>query len=221
MTRILWTAAFLSLASCTREGNPAPATSPTAPTKPPVPPLEESAQLPLRKQTPSPEQVLTRSAHPRTPEKGPESVVHLPAFTFRTMDGKSVKVQINGEDLSTTPCLWSINGNLKFTDAAVPGGWPPEGGRLIGSTCHPDDPGSKAELYIVDHPEILAKYPKLRRGECVLAVRGVVGGRPLQGSLLLYIREYRYTDYVPLINPEGDDASRFRRTLWFERMPDE
>jgi len=55
----------------------------------------------------------------------------------------------------------------------------------------------------------------------VLAVRGLLAQVPVQGSLLLYVREYRFTDYVPLVNPEGDDASRFHRTLWFERMPDE
>jgi hypothetical protein len=137
------------------------------------------------------------------------------------MDGKSVKVQINGEDLSTTPCLWSITQNLKFTAAAIPKGWPPEGGRFIGTTRHPDDPASKAELYLIDNPKVLEKIPNLRKGECVLSVHGDIGRSPVEGSLLLYVPGYRFTDYVPLLNPEGDDASRFLRTLWFERIPDE
>jgi hypothetical protein len=222
MTRTFLTAALLFLAACSRGKPLPPATSSAAPTKPPPLPIEEAAQVPLKKPSTGPGAVLAQETPPQTPAKEePPSGIHLPAFTFRTMDGKSVKVQINGQDLSTTPCLWSITQNLKFTDAAVPGGWPPEGGRFVGTARHPEDPDSKAELYIVDNPETLAKIPKLRKGECVLAVRGVVGGCTVQGSLLLYLPDYRFTDYVPLVDPEGDDASRFRRTLWFERMPDE
>jgi len=221
MTRCLLLAGLLSLAACSREEKPSPAPAPAGMKKPPPAPIEEAAQLPVHKPAPSVEQVLARQKPAKAPKEEPTDNLHLPAFTFRTMDSKSVKVQINGEDLSTTPCLWSITQKLKFTDAAVPSGWPPEGGRFIGTTQHPDDPESKAELYIIDKPEILEKIPKLRKGECVLAVRGVLGQVPVQGSLLLYIREYRFTDFVPLVNPEGDDASRFHRTLWFERMPDE
>jgi RNase P/RNase MRP subunit p29 len=187
-----------------------------------MPPVEELAQVPRRTPPPGPERAMARQAPSRTPAQEELSrEIHLPAFTFRTLDGKAVKVQINGEDLSTTPCLWSITPHLKSTDAAIPPGWPPEGGRFVATTQHPDDPESKAELYIIDKADILAKIPKLRKGECVLAVRGTIGRVLVQGSLLLYLPEYRYTTFVPLINPEGDDASRFQRTLWFERTPDE
>ena len=221
MIRCLLFAALLSLAACSREEKPASAPGPEGAKKPPPAPIEEFAQLPVHKAPPSAEQVLAREKPAKAPQEEATDNLHLPAFTFRTMDGKSVQVQINGEDLSTTPCLWSITQKLKFTDAAVPSGWPPEGGRFIGTTHRPDDPESKAELYIIDKPGILEKIPKLRKGECVLVVRGVLGKVPVQGSLLLYVREYRFTDYVPLVNPEGDDASRFHRTLWFERTPDE
>jgi hypothetical protein len=37
----------------------------------------------------------------------------------------------------------------------------------------------------------------------------------------LCLRDYRFTKYVPLPDPEGGDACRIRRTLCLERMPDE
>jgi len=222
MTRCFLLAALCSLAACSRGEQPTPAPVPVGTAKPPPAPIEETARLPLRQPPPGAQQVPARHPKPATaPREEPTDNLHLPAFTFRTMDGASVQVQINGEDLSTTPCLWSITQKLKFTDAAVPKDWPPAGGRFIGTTQHPDDPESKAELYLLDKPEILQKIPKLRKGECVLAVRGMIRQVPVQGSLLLYLRGYRFTDFVPLINPEGDYASRFHRTLWFERMPDE
>jgi hypothetical protein len=40
------------------------------------------------------------------------------------------------------------------------------------------------------------------------------------GALRVRVEGYRYTDYTPLGDPEGDDASRFLRTIWFERKSD-
>ena len=147
--------------------------------------------------------------------------VHLPAFTFRTMDHKNVTVQLNGADYSTTPCLWSVTRNLQFMKPPLPAAWPPEGGRFVASSQHPDDPASKAEVYVLSDPDVLKKIPNLRKGECVLAVKGSLGGTAVQGGLLLYVPGYRWTNYTPLADAEGEDASRFLRTLWFERISDE
>jgi hypothetical protein len=209
---------LLGLSACSRDEAPKPEPTAAAADRPTPPPLEEFARVPRRPA------VLPPPAPPRPKEPLRDEsipVTLLPAFTFRTMDRKEVRVQINGADLSTTPCLWTITRDLKSTDAAVPAGSPPEGSRFVGSTQSPDDPESKAELYVLSDREALAKIPKLRWGECVLYVRGVIGRVSVQGALLLYIPGYRYTDYTPLVDPEGEEASRNLRTLWFERIPSE
>src|SRR5579862_8240797 len=101
MNRSLLIAALLSLAAFSREGTSAPAAAP-----------------------PAAEMIRTASSQAPAQEQAP-SGIPLPAFTFRTRDGQSVKAQINGEDLSTTPRLWSITQSLTFTAAAIPRDWPP------------------------------------------------------------------------------------------------
>src|SRR5579859_1255890 len=140
-----WLLAFLPLAACSREGSSAPATREE-------PAMSSGRQPALRPDAapvppaPRPGAGPTPPARPRIPREDAQDFgVHLPAFSFRTMDDNPAQVQLNGEDLSTTPCLWSIPQHLKVTDAAVPRGWPPEGGRLVGKTRHPEDPSSEAE----------------------------------------------------------------------------
>ncbi|HLY12621.1 MAG TPA: hypothetical protein VKW04_25175 [Planctomycetota bacterium] len=223
MTRCLLVAALVALGACSREESPAPARGPAMTDAPPVP-VGEAAPLSLKKPAPAPEPALASPVRPKRPAPAQEPApgeIHLPAFTFRTMDHREIPVQLNGEDLSTTPCLWSITPSLKFTETPLPAGSPPEGSRYIGTSQHPEDAGSKAELYVISAPELLAKIPKLRKGECVLVVKGVIGHVPVQGGLLLYVSGYRFTDYTPLVDPEGDQASRNLRTLWFERIPPE
>ena len=43
-----------------------------------------------------------------------------------------------------------------------------------------------------------------------------MGDRTIQGGLRLRVEGCKYVDYTPLENPEGDGASRFLRTIWFE-----
>ena len=39
------------------------------------------------------------------------------------------------------------------------------------------------------------------------------------GALRLFVEGHHWIDYTPLVNPEGDEASRLLRTIWFERNP--
>jgi len=216
---------FLTLAACSA-GTSDPATTTPSPAAPPAkappPPVEEVARLPLKKPAPSPERVMAAQPRPKkSPQEEEPAELHLPAFTFRTMDHKEAKVELNGEPMSTTHCLWSISRNLQGDPKLTyDGAWPPVGGRFIATTRHPDDPDSKADLYVVDKPDVLLKMGVVRAGECVLVVRGILNKVTIQAALRLWVRDYRFTDFAPLDNPEGDTASRFLRTLWFERTDD-
>ena len=81
-------------------------------------------------------------------------------------------------------------------------------------------PPSKVDVYLLTKPARLEKYGSVRKDECVVIVEGSIGNLPLRGALRLRVEGYRYTDFTPLVNPEGDDASRFHRTIWFERKND-
>jgi hypothetical protein len=176
--------------------------APPPATKAPAPVVQETPEAPAKKFAPTPG-------------------VHLPAFTFRTMDGKAVMVQINGENLSTTPSLWSITASFKAEAYKLGDTWPPDGAKYIARTEHADAPASWAELYVIDRPERLAQIATLRKGECLLVVKGMLAGESIGGPLRLYVEGYRFIDYTPLVTPDGDDASRFARTLWFERISDQ
>lgn len=147
------------------------------------------------------------------PPSAPSTGLHLPAFTLRTMDHRNARVELDGEKL-TAPCLWSITSSFKGTEK-LGSAWPPEGAKYGGKSVHPEHPASFAEVYVV--PEV----PGLRAGECLLAVAGVVDGTSLRGAVRLYVEGYRFTVYTPLDLPAGEDASKFHRTLWFERISDE
>jgi hypothetical protein len=151
----------------------------------------------------------------------PDPAIHLPAFTFRTMDRAEVKVEMNGEPLSTTPCLWSITEAISFDkNLELPKDDPKAGAKFVGSTELDGKPPSKVEVYVLTNPARLEKYPSLRKDEFVIIVDGTIGARPVLGALRVRVEGYRYTDYTPLGNPEGDDAGRFLRTIWFERKTD-
>lgn len=209
-------AALLTLGACSGDPDPDPS-------RPPAP-VEESAQLPLRKQPLSVEKQMALAARNKPkapPSDDPPGAIHLPAFTFRTMDRAEVKVEVNGEPLSTTPCLWSITEAIAFDkDLELPKEDPKADAKFVGSTELDGKPTSKVEVYVLTNPGRLAKYPSLRKDEFVVIVDGTIGTRTVLGALRVRVEGYRYTDYTPLGNPEGDDASRFRRTIWFERKTD-
>jgi hypothetical protein len=163
------------------------------------------------------------SGDPDPPPSCPPApaAIHLPAFTFRTMDSAEAKVEINGKPLSTTPCLWSITEAIAFDkDLELPKGDPKAGAKFVGSTELDGKPSSKVEVYFLTDPLKLAKIAKIRKDEFVVIVDGTIGVRPVLGALRARVEGYRYTDYTPLGNPEGDDAGRFLRTIWFERKTD-
>lgn len=198
------------LAACSSE----PTATTTSSSTPTPPPVEEIARLPMKK--PTPVHVPPKPAPP--PQDDEPAAIHLPAFTFRTMDHKEAKVELGGQPQSTTPCLWSISSKPLGGETFNLEGWPPAGARFIATTKLPDDPDSKADLYVIDKPDELQKLKIVRPGECLLAWRGMIGKVAIQGALRLRVENYRFTDFAPLDNPEGDNASKFLRTLWFERM---
>ena len=137
--------------------------------------------------------------------------VHLPAFTLRPLEGGG-RVLINGEELSAAlPCLWSITDAIEFDPKIPVSSWPPDDAFAIGSTSHPDS--GSADLYMARAPAL----SHLKPNESVIYVKGRVGDRTIQGGLRLLVEGCKYVDYTPLVNPEGDGASRFLRTIWFER----
>jgi hypothetical protein len=131
------------------------------------------------------------------------------------MDHQAAKVWLNGVEAGATPCLWTVTESLEFDPKIPIGQWPPEGARFVGSTQDREIPDHKAELYIG------AKLPPRAPGECVVYVSASIGGRPFQGAMRLRVDGCHDVDYTPLVNPEGEEASRFLRTIWFERTQNE
>src|SRR5206468_4153074 len=100
------------------------------------------------------------------PSHDPPGAIHLPAFTFRTMDRAVIKVEVNGEPLSTTPCLWSITEAVAFDkELQLPKDDPKAGAKFVGSTELDGKPPSKVDVYVLAKPELLGKYPTLRKDE--------------------------------------------------------
>lgn len=193
---------------------PAPAPAPTPPPAPaPTPSVEkEILELPTRKPpTPPPPK--------KAPPPDRPDIVHLPAFTFRTIDKGEAVVWVNGQEFSTTPCLWAISEATEFDQKIPVPEWPPAGAKFIGSTQVAELPNQKAELYLEDRKDALAGIKGLGPNDIVLYVKGRAGNTNLQGALRLHVEGYRYTIYTPLVDPEGDAASKFLRTLWFEGKP--
>jgi hypothetical protein len=165
--------------------------------------------------------LLSLDACSDDPAAAPPGTIHLPAFTFRTLDRAEVEVELNGETLSTTPCLWSITDAIEGDkDLRLPKEDPKAGAKFVGSSELEGTPASKVEVYVLTNPFRLEKIAKLRQDEIVLIVEGTIGVKPVQAALRLRVEGYRYTDYTPPANSEGDEASRFLRTIWFERKTD-
>jgi hypothetical protein len=127
------------------------------------------------------------------------------------MDHRHAKIFVNGSELTDTPCLWAVTENIEFDPKIPVPAWPPEGARFVGSTQHPKNARWKADVYLA----------RTDTDDAVLYVDGAILERPLRGALRLRVEGYRYTDYTPLVNPEGEEASRLQRTIWFERIKTE
>jgi hypothetical protein len=191
---------------------PAPPEKPTAPAAP-APVAVPAPVAPV----PAPQPAAPPAAKPRPRQEEAIAEVHLPAFTFRTMDHRAAKVVLNGEELNATPCLWSVTEKIDFDPKIRVDAWPPEGARFIGSTEHREHSDWRAELYIADAKTL----PALKDGECLLYVDATIRGRGQRGALRLRVDDYHYVNYTPLVNPEGEEASRLLRTIWFERTKSE
>lgn len=191
--------------------NPEPETSKPAETMP-APPKAPPSPAPRPKPPAPPEPVVSR-------RPDPPSQYYLPSFTFRCMEPGAPKILLNGDVLGSAPCLWTISDTIEFDPDIRVQEWPPEDAKLAGTTELKEFQyfPCKAEIYVADSRTLAAKFPKLREGETVLFVKAVFAGRERLGALRLLVEGHHYIDYTPLINPEGDDASRFLRTIWFER----
>ena len=62
-----------------------------------------------------------------------------------------------------------------------------------------------------------ASRAEAKPGESLLYVQATIEGKTRRGALRLRVDGYHYENYVPLVNPEGEEASRLQRTIWFER----
>jgi hypothetical protein len=234
MRRLGMLAAGLALAACSPELPPSPVKPVPVKTPPPAmapspatpatsePLVKEIMELPPRppaKPAPAVELAPRPSSRSiRTPTPGQ---IYLPSFTFRTLDHAHVNVTLNGEELSTTPCLWTIAESIAFDPKISVPDWPPSDAKFIGTTQSPEAPSGRAELYLSDDKSLAVRFPHLAPDECVLYVRGTLGSHAIQGALRLLVEGYRYTVYTPLVDPEGELASKFLRTLWFERKRSE
>ncbi len=194
---------------------PAPAPPIPAPAPVPAPPTLPAAPQPA----PAPEPSPAPKSRPRRESRVAE--VHLPAFSFRTMDHRSAKVFMNGEELSETTCLWTITETIEFDPAIPVASWPPEKARYAGSTRHPQNPDWKAEVYIADAGSLVPKLADARPDEAVVFVDASIQGRSLRGALRLRVPDYHWINYDPLVAPDGEEASRLQRTLWLERTKNE
>jgi hypothetical protein len=211
MSRLTLLPALLALLACAPNEEPprAPAEAPKVvlQAKPSAPAPQPPAATPAPSAPPAP----AASPKPLPRRESRRAEVHLPAFTFRTMDHRHAKVFLNGEELSETPCLWTITETIEFDPSIPVAIWPPEKARYAGATTHPENPAWKAEVYIGDAPA----------DEAVVFVDASIQGRSLRGALRLRVPDYRWIHYDPLVAPDGEDASRLQRTLWLERTKNE
>lgn len=210
-------AALLAVGACSPMSAPPP---PSAVVRPDLP-ARVSDQLSLRKKPVPAEEDIARAAANKLkvkPADDAPGTIHLPAITFRTMDRAEARVEINGEPLSTTPCLLSITPEITFDEKIeLPKDDPKADAKYVGGSELEGNPPSKADVYLLTRPARLEQYASVKKDECVVIVEGSLGNRPLRGAPRLGVEGYRYTDCRPLVNPEVDDNSRFHRTTWFER----
>lgn len=231
MNRLALVSALLAIAACSPSDPPPVATAPRKPVPAPVPApppdLPAPPPSPEPPPPPPPEQVKARMGEDRKKSflpppvpaaKGLAGSIHLPAFTFRSLSGGAY-IQINGELLGQTPCLWSVTDALEFDSKIPVTPWPPERAEKIGTTTNPET--GSAELWLDQGDDVARRLPHLRPGESVLYVDGTLGGKPVRGALHLFVEGYKSVVYTPLVNPEGEEASRYLRTIWLDRKRNE
>ena len=227
MNRIGLLLGLLAIASCSQSDPPpaavVPARKPAPPTVPPPTPLPPTpapspapvaplSEPPQPKPIDEPRKVAMPPPVPRA--RGLSGAIHLPAFTFRSLTGGG-QVQINGEVLGQAPCMWSVTDGLEFDPKIPVTPWPPEGALKIGTTSHSEN--GSADVWLDQSDGAGKRFPHLRPGEAVLYVDGTLGGRPLRGALRLLVEGFKNVAYTPLVNPEGEEASRYLRSIWFDR----
>lgn len=228
MNRIGMVLGFLALASCTPSDPPPAAVAPRkpaplpAPTPPPAPAPDPPAPVVPVPEPPRPKTVEERRKAVLPPDvpraKGLSWNIHLPSFTFRTLSGIA-HVQINGEFLGTAPCLWTVTDGLEFDPKIPVTPWPPEGAEKIGTSSHPEN--GSADLWLDQSDGAARRFPHLRPGESLLYVDGILGGRTVRGALRLLVEGQKVVVYTPLVNPEGEEASRYLRSIWLDRKRNE
>jgi len=231
MNRIGLLLGLLAIASCSQSDPPpaavVPARKPAPPTVPPPTPLPPTpapspapvaplSEPPQPKPIDEPRKVAMPPPVPRA--RGLSGAIHLPAFTFRSLTGGG-QVQINGEVLGQAPCMWSVTDGLEFDPKIPVTPWPPEGALKIGTTSHSEN--GSADVWLDQSDGLARRFPHLRPGESVLYVDGKMGGKPVRGALRLLVEGYKYVVYTPLVNPEGEEASRYLRTIWLDRNRNE
>lgn len=229
MIRLSMLAAILALAGCSPKAEeapqhaplvkaPAPTPAPLSPIPPvepgTVPPVEPVKPVPPTPVPPEPAKPAPKRA-PRPP--GPIAKVHLPAFTLRTMDHRAAKVWLNGEEVTETPMRWTVTEALEFDPKVAVATWPPAGAKYVGATQHADHADWSAEVYVSP----AGAAAGTAADESLLYVRSTIEGTTRQGALRLRVEGYHYENYIPPVNPDGDEASRLLRTLWFERTNDQ
>jgi hypothetical protein len=207
-------------ASAPAPAPPAPAPRPPEPAPPPAPkPVEPPAPL---SEPPQPKPLQPARPSPRPPPvpraQGLAGAIHLPSFTFRALAG-GAHVQINGELVGSAPCLWTVTDGLEFDPRIRVTNWPPDGALKISSTSHPEN--GSADLWLDQSDAVRSRFPHLRPGEVVLYVDGKLGGKAVRGALRLLVEGFKYAVYTPLVDPEGEEASRYLRTIWFDRIRNE
>jgi hypothetical protein len=111
--------------------------------------------------------------------------------------------------------LWSVTDEMEFDPKISVATWPAEGAEKIGTTSHPEN--GSAEVWLDQSESVARRFPHLRPGETVLYVDGTLGGKKVRGGLRLLVEGCRQVFYTPLVDPEGEEASRYLRSIWFDR----
>jgi hypothetical protein len=148
------------------------------------------------------------------------------------MDHLKADVFINDELQTDTPHFWCLSDLTEFDDRIPVPEWPPPGSAYAGAALGKDDLGrevSRVELYVagslysaVTPRELRSRYPSLKEGDQILFVDGELASVRRRGALRLRVagkdgRIYRNTNFTPVQSMEEEAASKFARTLWFER----
>ena len=239
MNRLSTLVAILALAACSPKAEEAPLRAPLvkapagaptpatpAPAPAPAPPVSPAPEPPAPPKPAPPEPATPAPRPPAPPPPAPKreprppgaiAKVHLPAFSLRTMDHRAAKVWLNGEEVTETPMRWTVTEAVEFDPKVAVATWPPAGAKYVGATQHPEHADWNAEVYVSP----AGAAAGTAADESLLYVRSTIEGTTRQGALRLRIQGYHYENYIPPVSPDSDEASRFLRTLWFERTNDQ